>query len=231
MTTSSLLKPMMTLTLVLAAGVTGIGCKRLATPSDDAPATPVTPAAPPVQPNVLLISIDTLRPDHLGCYGYDRPTSPRIDRLASEGVLFENHISSTSWTLPAHAAMFTSLVDSVHGCTDTDKKLSDSMVTLAERFSSAGFDTVGFFAGPYLHPAFGLAQGFDQYEDCTSYAQTLDSTPVESWAMDPKIMQDSHQDITTPAVLEAVKSWLAGHTSGRFFMFVHLWDVHFDFIP
>ena len=61
------------------------------------------------RPNLLLISIDSLRADHLSCYGYERETSPAIDRLASEGVLFEVAVSSTSWTLPAHASMFTGL--------------------------------------------------------------------------------------------------------------------------
>ena len=70
--------------------------------------------------NVMLISIDSLRPDHLHCYGYPKSTSPRIDQLASEGALFENVVSSSAWGLPAHAAMFTGLADSVHGCTDTE---------------------------------------------------------------------------------------------------------------
>jgi arylsulfatase A-like enzyme len=186
-------------------------------------------SAPP--PNVLLISIDTLRPDHLGCYGYRRQTSPRIDRLAVEGVLFENHISSSSWTLPAHAALFTSLSDSVHGCTDTDKKLADNVVTLAEKFAQAGYQTVGFFSGPYLHPAFGLGRGFAHYEDCTSYASVLDHYPVDAWAMDENVMRASHRDITSPRVYAAFKKWFNEHRGSRFFMFIHLWDPHFDFIP
>ncbi|MEO2146369.1 MAG: sulfatase-like hydrolase/transferase, partial [bacterium] len=70
------------------------------------------------QPSVLLISIDMLRADHLSCYGYERNTTPTIDGLAAEGVRFARHISSAPWTLPAHAAMFSSLPDSVHGCVD-----------------------------------------------------------------------------------------------------------------
>ena len=72
-------------------------------------------------PNIILVSIDSLRADHLHCYGYPRQTSPCIDRLASEGILFETVVSTTSWTLPAHAALFTGLPDSVHGATDTDQ--------------------------------------------------------------------------------------------------------------
>lgn len=188
-------------------------------------------AAGAVQPNVLLISVDTLRSDHLGCYGYSRNTSPNIDRLAAEGVLFENQISSTSWTLPAHAALFTSLADSVHGCLDTDKTLDDSFLTLAERFKAGGYQTVGFFSGPYLHPAFGLGQGFDHYENCTSYGKLLDGQPSAEWAMDQKVMQSSHRDITNPIVYAAFQRWLESHGGARFFMFIHMWDVHFDFIP
>jgi arylsulfatase A-like enzyme len=182
-------------------------------------------------PNVVLISIDMLRPDHLHCYGYERATSPQLDQVAAEGVLFENHISSTCWTLPAHAAMFTSLSDSVHGCTDTDRKLPDDMVTLAERFHAAGYTTAGFFSGPYLHPAFGLGQGFEHYENCTSYAAALDENAVEQWAMDSGVMHESHHDVTSPRLFAAVKRWLDANGGSKFFMFVHMWDPHFDFIP
>ena len=78
-------------------------------------------------PNVVLISIDTLRADHLGCYGYERDTSPIIDGIAAEGALFEQHITSAPWTLPAHAALFTSVPDSVHGVVDPiNTRLSES---------------------------------------------------------------------------------------------------------
>lgn len=182
-------------------------------------------------PNVLFISVDMLRADHLHCYGYSRPTSPRLDRLAAEGVLFQNEISSSSWTLPAHAALFTSLPDSVHGCTDTDKRLPSSLTTLAERFAAAGYLTAGFFSGPYLHPAFGLGRGFQTYVDCTSYANTLDAKKADDWAMDPGVMEKSHEDVTNPIILANVKKWLDAHVHERFFLFVHMWDPHYDFIP
>lgn len=202
-----------------------VGCGG-SSPSAENTARPV-----PDGPNVLLISVDTLRADHVGAYGYARRTSPHIDRLAAEGVLFENHISSTSWTLPAHAALFTSLPDSVHGCTDTDRPLAAGITTLAERFAAAGYDTAGFFAGPYLHPAFGLGRGFDHYENCTSYAAALDDAPAGRWAMDVEVMRRSHRDITNPNVLAGFTRWLHQPRRGKFFVFLHLWDVHFDFIP
>src|SRR5687768_6561160 len=89
------------------------------------------PSPKPDAPDVVVISIDSLRPDHLACYGYPVATSPTIDRLAAEGVRFTQAVSTTSWTLPAHAALFTGLYDSGHGLIDNGLRLSDSQVTLA----------------------------------------------------------------------------------------------------
>ncbi len=179
------------------------------------------------RPNVLLVSIDMLRPDHLSCYGYARPTSPNIDRLASEGVLYETHVSSTSWTLPAHAAMFTGLPDSIHGCTDSHLGLHPRFETLAERFGSAGYETIGIFAGPYLHPAFGIAQGFERYENCSSSA----SSATPGAAAEVAVHRESHADVTNPRSYKAFESWFSERSERPFFAFVHLWDVHYDFVP
>ncbi|MBU0617850.1 MAG: sulfatase-like hydrolase/transferase, partial [Planctomycetes bacterium] len=191
-----------------------------------------TAAGDSTYPNILLISVDALRPDHLGCYGYGRATSPNIDKLAGEGALFENAISSTSWTLPAHAALFTGLADSVHGCTDTDRRLAENRYTLAERLKDAGYATVGFFSGPYLHPVFELGQGFDEYVDCTSYPELTERNGIDAKAVDSaSVHERSHRDITNPRVYERASAWLTENKRRPFFMFVHMWDVHFDFIP
>ncbi len=183
-------------------------------------------------PDVVVISIDTLRPDHLGAYGYERDTSPHIDRLAAEGALFSNAASSSSWTLPAHAALFTGLSDSVHGCHDSDKRLAAEHTTLAETFSAHGYQTAGFFSGPFLHPTFGLDQGFDRYVDCSSYAEASAANARRTGELDqPEIAEASHRDVTSPRVLDAVSDFLAEPIDAPLFLFVHLWDVHFDFIP
>ena len=187
-------------------------------------------------PNIVLISVDTLRPDHLGAYGYAKNTSPRIDELAAAGAIFENAVSSSSWTLPAHAALFTGLSDSVHGCDDSDRRLDESHLTLAERFGELGYRTVGFFAGPFLHPTFGLAQGFERYIDCSSYADQSKQVALDAGNLDiAEIVDASHRDVTNPKVAAQVKQWLANHKTDDkntpFFMFIHLWDVHFDFVP
>ncbi|MEZ6018407.1 MAG: sulfatase [Planctomycetota bacterium] len=189
--------------------------------------------AAPARPNVLLISIDMLRPDHLGCYGHTRDTSPTIDRLAREGVRFTQHISSAPWTLPAHTAMFTAVPDSVHGVVDPiGTALAPGFTTLAERLKAAGYATGGVFAGPYLHPAFGLGQGFDSYVDRGRY---LGDTPLDAqhaWSMDEAVMRASHHGVTNDGVYESAVEFLQQHAHKQpFFAFVHLWDVHFDFTP
>lgn len=177
------------------------------------------------RPNVLLVSIDMLRAGHLSCYGYERATSPNIDRLASEGALYARHQSSTSWTLPAHAALFTGLPDSVHGCTDSHLALHERFQTLAERFAAAEYETAGFFAGPYLHPAFGLDQGFELYEDCST------ATASSTVAPGDEALMDSHDDVCNPRSFAAFERWFSGRSERPFFAFVHLWDVHYDFLP
>ncbi|MBN2490041.1 MAG: sulfatase [Planctomycetes bacterium] len=190
-------------------------------------------------PSLILISVDSLRPDHLGCYGYHRNTSPTIDRIAREGALFETAMSSTSWTLPAHAALFTSLPDRVHGCVDDLQWLDGSRLTLAEALRAVGYKTAGFFSGPYLHPCFGFSQGFDRYHDCTSYSRKSIELIQEKRFLDPlgpgqrmsfDLMKLSHDDITNPTVLREVTSWLAQRPEGPFFLFIHLWDVHYDYV-
>jgi arylsulfatase A-like enzyme len=192
---------------------------------------PIACAAPPAgPPDILLVSIDTLRHDHLECYGYTRPTSPTIDRLASEGARFDNAVSTTSWTLPAHAAMFTGLYDSTHGVVDNDLRLSEAHVTLAEVLRENGYQTAGFFGGPFLHPTFGLAQGFDVYQSCmTKLADDLPEETVREQSRAPRAA--AHADITGPRTLQEIVRWLAQVRKDPFFLFVHLWDVHYDYIP
>jgi arylsulfatase A-like enzyme len=208
------------------------GCGQEDRPQPTNPTRKPAVLADKTWPNVILISIDALRPDHLHCYGYPRETSPRIDQFAAEGALFQNVISSTSWTLPAHACMFTGLADSVHGCTDTDRRLHKDHYTLAERLQDVGYATVGFFSGPYLHPVFALNQGFETYVDCTSYPELTKQTAESSGTVEGgAIWEAMQQDITNPKVLAEVQGWLHQNPRRPFFMFIHMWDVHFDYIP
>jgi len=178
----------------------------------------------------VLISIDSLRADHLGCYGYPRETTPFIDSLADRGVRFENAVSTTSWTLPAHAAMFTGLWDSTHGLVDNGLRLGDGQRTLAEVLGERGYRTAGFFGGPYLHPTFGLGQGFDVYQSCMT--TTADDASAETIRQGALYGRDrSHADVTGPRTRDEVTRWAATVADGPYFLFVHLWDVHYDYIP
>ena len=190
---------------VFIAGILQLSCK-----SDSSPL------------NVVLISIDTLRPDHLGCYGYERLTSPTIDRIAREGILFENAFSSTTWTLPAHLALLTSLPNLVHGVIDEDSALDENRHTLAEILNDNGYKTIGIFTSPYLLPRFGFSQGFDEYLDMTLFDKKLDES---------EMIRAAERGGTTPGAMEKVAAFLNQDTKNPFFLFLHLFDVHADFDP
>lgn len=183
-------------------------------------------------PNVILISLDSCRPDHLSAYGYSRPTSPRLDELAARGTLFENCFSSTSWTLPAHMALFTSLPDTAHGVYDNGQPpLDPYRVVLAQQFKARGYATAGFVSGPYLHPAFGFDRGFDEYFNCTSYLDAKDFTDSRFREFKADAHRESHRDVTNPRLFEKVHQWLDARGPEPFFAFVHVWDIHYDYTP
>ena len=114
-------------------------------------------------PNLVLITVDTLRPDRLGCYGHTRATSPAIDALARKSVVFTRAYSQAGWTLPSHMSVMTSQYPHVHGVQDDDVKLSESATTLAEALSGAGYDTAAFVSWVYVSRAFGFGQGFRDF--------------------------------------------------------------------
>jgi hypothetical protein len=117
----------------------------------------------PRGPNVLLITVDTLRADHLSAYGYRRIRTPGIDRLAAEGVLIAGHYAATSWTLPTLTSLHTGIHPDVHGQIAADLRLDDGLTTMAEVFREGGYLTAGFVTNAYLLPQLGLHRGFDVY--------------------------------------------------------------------
>ncbi len=118
--------------------------------------------------NVLLISLDTLRADHLSCYGYKRATSPRIDQVAKESVLFENVVAASSWTIPSHMSLLTSQYPSVHGVENENMCLGEAVPTLAQVLAKQGYTTAAFVTGPMLNHRFGFHRGFQLYDDFTA---------------------------------------------------------------
>lgn len=171
------------------------------------------------RPNIVLISIDSLRADHLGCYGWKHDTSPNIDRLASRGVRFASAWSTTSWTLPSHVSMLTGRSLLGHGVLESGDAIPPSVPLLAEQLKSLGYRTAAFVSAPYLSSAYGFSRGFDLYDDRTvSFASH----------------RDSHRGTTSPVLNRAVEEWLRREGASReppFFLFVHYWDVHYDYSP
>ncbi|MCZ6817332.1 MAG: sulfatase-like hydrolase/transferase, partial [Planctomycetota bacterium] len=125
-------------------------------------------------PDILLISVDTLRADHLGCYGYGLRT-PNIDRLAAEGVVFEAAMAPVPLTLPSHASMLTGLIPPRHGVrANGDFRLPDRIETLAEVLQKRGYQTAAFIGAIPLDRSGGLNLGFDHYDDEIS-VQSVDA--------------------------------------------------------
>ncbi len=192
---------------------------------------------------VLLVSVDSLRADHLSSYGYrsrtrpDVPTTPTVDRmLAGDGMRFERAYSTTSWTLPAHMALFTGMPDELHGVRGVPDQLHPSRPWLAESLRAAGWRTAGFWSGPNLHPYFGFDRGFELYRDCSTVVvddtAVFAPTSVSAFEEMVELHERSHEGVTGPRVVAAFREWFDGiGDDERFFAFVHFWDVHYDYEP
>jgi arylsulfatase A-like enzyme len=141
---------------------------------------PLQRAPAPPRPHVVLISIDTLRADHLGIYGYPRPTSLALDAFAGDALVFDNAFTTSPWTLPAHASMLTGLYPEVHraGHASIYSPLDPDVVTLAQRLSLAGYDTLANVGGGYVGHAYDLDRGFDEWID--RHAATFESVLPEA---------------------------------------------------
>lgn len=170
-------------------------------------------------PNVVLVSIDSLRADHVHAYGYERETTPTLDAMASGGVRFETALSPTSWTLPAHITLLTGKHPEQHQVIKSKRALAKRAVTLAEALHDAGYATAGFVSGPYLQDVHGYAQGFDVYD-----TDVISSEP-----------EQSRKDVTSPELVRRATAWLEDWRQTTpnkpFFLFVHFYDVHFDYVP
>ncbi|MFH1999605.1 MAG: sulfatase, partial [Planctomycetota bacterium] len=160
---------------------------------------------------LILITVDTLRADHLSCYGYTALSTPRFDMLAKEGVLFADTSTTMPMTLPAHATIMTGLTPPVHGVRDNqDYFLPDSAVTLAERFAEAGFETAGFISSFVLDSVYGMSQGFSHF------------SPARDVRYDLGL--DKQKDAAT--VTEEAIQWIRGAKNDRFFIWIHYFDPH-----
>ncbi len=179
------------------------GCERAGSPAQRAP-------APPPQ-TVVILSLDTVRADHLGCYGYFRDTTPSLDALARESTLFEQCLTPMAVTLPAHLSLFTGLYPLEHGVTANAlasggaARLGARVRMLAEVMSEAGYDTAGFVSATPLKPESGIDAGFRKYD-----------APIGS---------ERRAADTTDAAL----AWLGERVPGPLLLFVHYFDAHHEY--
>ena len=166
--------------------------------------------------NVVLISIDTSRADHFSCYGYSLRTTPNIDGLARKGIVFTNTYTPVPMTLPAHSSMLTGTLPPYHGVHDNiDYKLGKSNVTLAEILHRNEFTTCAIIGAFVLDSLFGLSQGFDYYNDRFERPFVANNCAQRRGGE------------TTRFAME----WLEKHKSERFFLFLHYFDPHIDYMP
>lgn len=156
------------------------------------------------RPSLLLVSIDTLRADHLSCYGNVRPTSPTIDALAASGVLFERAYSPSSWTLPGHASMLSGVSPYRHGATQETRGIRGDVRLLPEILRAGGYQTVAIINGPFVQGKYGFSRGFDRF--------------VEAF--------DKKSDY-----LPQVLGLFEGLDARPFFAFVHFMQVHSPYAP
>jgi arylsulfatase A-like enzyme len=124
------------------------------------------------QPNIIVILIDTLRADHLSCYAYQRRTSPCIDRIAEQGVLYEHAISPAAWTPPAHASLFTGTYPSRHGVDRSHLVLNPELTPLPEALRRHGYRTFGISSNYWLSRETGFDSGFDVFVNSWQLVQT-----------------------------------------------------------
>jgi choline-sulfatase len=197
--------------LIVAAALAGAGCGRRAVP----------PAAPAARANVLLVTIDTLRADHVGCYGAAGASTPTLDGLAARGGRFPIAVAHVPLTGPSHACLLTGLTPLGHGFRDNGGfVLPSSVKTAAEDFRAAGYHTAAFVSGFPLDRRFGFDRGFESYDDHLPRGNDRRRTPyVERFA-----------DATTDAVLR----WAQGMPSADgapFFLWVHYYDPHAPYEP
>ena len=156
--------------------------------------------------NVILISVDTLRADHLGCYGYKRETSPNIDSLAGDCVLFSNVYASSPWTLPSHVSMLTSLHGINHQVYQDDERMDPAITTLADLLRKRHFFCTAFTGGGFLSSVYGFSKGFDMYQESGGGVHRQDEAEYLNGL---------------------VTEWLDTHSKDKnFFLFIHTYQPH-----
>jgi len=222
------------LLLVMAGGWVGM---RLAPTLPVARTTPdPVSAALADKPNIILIMVDTLRADHLSCYGGTQVETPNLCRVATDGGSIYDGFAHASWTKPSTASLLTSLIPSSHQTMSKPSALPQEITTLAEAMQDHGYATGAFVSNTNLTESFGFAQGFDEYHylgpDYLFGARESSSKlvlyqivrRVYFMATGAKRFGDFYQD--SQVVNANAFEWLDRHRDARFFLFLHYMDVH-----
>lgn len=176
--------------------------------------------------NILLITVDTLRADHLGCYGYQKIQTPTIDALAQRGVLFEWAFTPVPLTLPSHASILTGLYPSTHGVLNNGEyQLSTSIKTLPHILQGHGFATAAFIGAFVLSKQFGLNQGFEVYDEefLSKEEKVLETFSIQA---SPLYTERKGEKVTKAAL-----KWIKERKPSRFFLWVHYFDPHDPYEP
>jgi len=177
--------------------------------------------------NVILVVIDSLRADHLSAYGHALPTSPFLDRLAREGVLFRDCLAASTWTLPTHASLFTGLYPSSHGSYSLFSEFNTSLPSLPRILSARGYRTASFHDNPLVGGRFGLSGGFQT-------ALGVDNEHKVSLAIDRVWNRLRGRRSSTSTILQTAERWITREgkeTNRPFFVFLNVLDVHTPYRP
>lgn len=184
----------------------------------------VIAAASEESANVILITINTLRADHVSAMGYHRNTTVHFDKFAEDNVMFTRAFATSSWQMPATGSLFTSLYPSEHGATHIDYQLG-TFPTLAGILSANGYYTAGFCCNPRLSYDYGFGQGFDFYDDFS--VRLL----LEQHLFGNEDSVNINQSRTNDLINDAVTRWLENNVHAPFFLYVHYYDNHWDYLP
>ena len=192
------------------------------------------PASAPGSPNILVVLVDTLRADHLSVYGYDRRTSPNLDRLAREGVLFENAFATSSWSLPSHASLLTGRYPYEQGA--DGMMLNDRYLTLGEALHARGYRTAAFSANHYQFTRRqGFGRGFIHFEDFfhsfgDMATRTVYGRKVEEFVLRRLSSEEIPARKRAADVNRSLLRWIERDPHKPFFAFLNYFDVHGPFV-
>jgi arylsulfatase A-like enzyme len=194
------------------------------------------PAVRPGSPNVLVVLIDTLRADHLPAYGYGRATAPHISRLAAEGVLFENAVAPSSWTLPAHASILTGWYPGRHHVDQLDSYFGFDYPVVGEAFKARGYRTAAFSANElFFTRQRGFGRGFLHFEDSfqtvgMAFSQTFYGQRLANLLYPLRLKSNRLGRVRAAVVNRNALRWI-DRDPRPFFVFLNYFDVHNPYIP